>query len=86
MKISSNYFPSILREKNSHERFQKNDGARVNESLGIITECTGFRTNFKDYDFNLDAAMANIEYEAMELGLCYKLVNIDWCAQVHPDP
>ena len=30
--------------------------------------------------------MASVEHEAMELGLCYKLVDIDWCAQVHPDP
>ncbi len=51
----------------------------VKESLGTITECTGFWTNFKDSDYynNLDASMAGVEHETMELGLCYKLVDID---------
>ena len=30
--------------------------------------------------------MAKVEDKANILGLCYKLVDIDWCAQVHPDP
>lgn len=60
----------------------------IKESLGTITECTGFRTSFKDSDYyaNLDTAKMRVEDEAMRLGLCYKLVDIDWCAQVHPDP
>ena len=63
-------------------------GFHVKESLGTITECTGFRTNFKDQDYyyNLETARAKVEDESMRLGLCYKLVDIDWCAQVHPDP
>jgi glycosyltransferase involved in cell wall biosynthesis len=42
--------------------------------------------SWERHSYRMDAAMANVEYEAMELGLCYKLVDIDWCAQVHPDP
>jgi len=60
----------------------------IKESLGTRTECTRFWTNFKDSDYynNLDAAMASVEQETMELGLCYKLVDIDWCVQIHHDP
>jgi len=60
----------------------------VKEVLGTITECTGFYTNFKDtdYSYNKDQARMNVEAEAMSLGLCYKLVDIEWCAQLHPDP
>jgi len=45
-------------------------------------------TNFKDseYSYNKDQAMMSVESEAMSLGLCYKLVDIEWCAQLHPDP
>lgn len=60
----------------------------VKEVLGTITECTGFYTNFKDaeYSYNKDQALMSVEAEASSLGLCYKLVDIDWCAQLHPDP
>jgi len=27
-----------------------------------------------------------VEAEAAALGISYKLVEIEWCAQVHPDP
>jgi hypothetical protein len=60
----------------------------VKEVLGTITECTGFYTNFKDtdYSYNKEQARMSVEAEAMSLGLCYKLVDIEWCAQLHPDP
>ena len=60
----------------------------VTESLGLFTECTGFGTNFKtsDYYRNLSNAEDTVEQNAMSLGICYKLVDIEWCAQVHPDP
>ncbi|MCJ7731429.1 hypothetical protein MUP51_03855, partial [Candidatus Bathyarchaeota archaeon] len=63
-------------------------GFHVKECLGTITECTGFETNFKDmeYSSNLETAETAVESEAMNLGLCYKLVDIEWCAQLHPDP
>ena len=60
----------------------------VEEFLGPFTECTGAYTNFKtsQYYDNLSYGIAEIEAEAGELGLCYKLVDIDFCGQVHPDP
>ena len=60
----------------------------VSECLGLFTECTGFETNFKtsDYYGNYTVAKEMVETNANMLGLCYKLVDIDWCAQVHPDP
>jgi hypothetical protein len=63
-------------------------GFHVKEALGRFTECTGFYTNFKDemYYTNIDTAMGNVECEASSLGLGYKLVDIGWCAQLHPDP
>jgi len=67
-------------------------GIHVMESLGTITECTGFGYNFKTYaNSNLvdgaeTVARTDLEGTASQYGLCYKLVDIDWCAQVHPDP
>ena len=60
----------------------------VKECLGTITECTGFYTNFKDeaYSCNKLQAQMTVEAEADCLGICYKLVDIEWCAQLHPDP
>jgi hypothetical protein len=60
----------------------------VKECLGTITECTGFYTNFKDteYSYNKMQAEMTVESEAECLGICYKLVDIEWCAQLHPDP
>ena len=60
----------------------------VVECLGPFTECTGFETNFKtsDYYANLASAEGTVVDEAARLGICYKLVEIEWCAQVHPDP
>ena len=60
----------------------------VVESLGPFTECTAFETNFKDSDYyeNYNTAKEAVESEAMRLEICYKLVDIHWCAQVHPDP
>ncbi len=60
----------------------------VAEAVGLFTECTGFMTNFKtsEYYVNYAEAMEMVESNAEMLGLCYKLVDIDWCAQVHPDP
>lgn len=63
-------------------------GIHVAEAVGTITECTGFDTNFKTsaYDANKAAAKASVESLAASYGICYKLVDITWCAQVHPDP
>lgn len=63
-------------------------GFHVKECLGRFTECTGFCTNFKDIEYycNIDTALYNVECEATNLGLEYKLVDIEWCAQLHPDP
>ncbi|GAF97926.1 unnamed protein product, partial [marine sediment metagenome] len=60
----------------------------VEEELGPFTECTGAFTNFKtsEYYENILAGKAAVEARAAELGICYKLVDIDKCAQVHPDP
>ena len=60
----------------------------VAEAVGLFTECTGFETNFKtsDYYMNHTEAMEMVEQNAAMLGICYKLVDIDWCAQVHTDP
>jgi hypothetical protein len=60
----------------------------VVESLGPFTECTGFGTNFKTsrYYRTLNNARNTVEAEAAALGISYKLVEIEWCAQVHPDP
>ncbi|TRO53806.1 hypothetical protein E2P71_05655 [Candidatus Bathyarchaeota archaeon] len=60
----------------------------VREFLGPFTECTGAYTNFKTpcYYDNIECGTAEIEEEAAELGLCYKLVDIGFCGQVHPDP
>ncbi len=60
----------------------------VAEAVGLFTECTGFETNFKtsDYYMNHEAALKAVESNADKLGVCYKLVDIEWCAQVHPDP
>ena len=61
----------------------------VKESLGRFTECTGFDTDFKCHKYyeNLDDR-ANIVYniDASQLGIPYKSVDIEWCAQLHPDP
>jgi hypothetical protein len=60
----------------------------VKESLGGFTECTGFGTSFKThgyYDLKGDA-MDKVDSLADNLGLKYKLIDIDWCAQIHPDP
>ena len=60
----------------------------VEEFLGPFTECTGAYTNFKTsmYYDNVEFGTAELEEEASELGLCYKLVDIEFCGQVHPDP
>jgi hypothetical protein len=60
----------------------------VKECLGRFTECTGFCTNFKDIEYycNIDTALYNVECKATNLGLEYKLVDIEWCSQLHPDP
>jgi hypothetical protein len=63
-------------------------GIHVEECLGTITECTGFDTNFKtsEYDSNFAAAKSRVESKASSYGLCYKLIDITWCAELHPDP
>ena len=63
-------------------------GIHVQESLGTITECTGFGYNFKTHANKgaIAAAKTSLEGTASSYGLCYKLVDITWCAQVHPDP
>ena len=60
----------------------------VKEALGTFTECTGFDTSFKTstYTANLAAALAAVNQTSYDLGICYKLVDFTWCAQVHPDP
>ena len=63
-------------------------GFHVEEMVGPFTECTGFDTNFKtdEYYTNYNEAKQAVETRAAELGICYKLVDIDYCSQVHPDP
>jgi len=63
-------------------------GFHVKECLGTFTECTGFDTNFKtqQYEENKAAAKEAVVERAYGLGLCYKLVDSGWCAQLHPDP
>jgi hypothetical protein len=60
----------------------------VEEELGVFTECTGAYTNFKtsQYYDNYEIGKQMVLDRAAELGICYKLVDIDKCAQVHPDP
>jgi hypothetical protein len=68
----------------------------VPEVLGTITECTGFDTNFRivpkgkppswSWDDYVDSFRDQVEMKATEYGLCYKLVDIEWCAALHPDP
>jgi hypothetical protein len=63
----------------------------VKESLGRFTECTGFDTDFKchgyyDGVYGEGGVLDQVESEANSLGLCYKLIDIEWCAQLHPDP
>ena len=60
----------------------------IKESLGRFTECTGFETDFKCHGYYdiLNGARCSVEEEADCLGLCYKLIDIEWCAQLHPDP
>jgi len=60
----------------------------VTECLGPFTECTGAFTSFKtsEYYSNIACGMTEVEQEAHDLGICYKLVELDFCAQVHPDP
>jgi len=60
----------------------------VEEELGPFTECTGAYTNFKtsQYYINYKEGKAAVEERAADLGICYKLVDIEKCAQVHPDP
>jgi hypothetical protein len=60
----------------------------IKEVLGPFTECTGAFTNFKtiDYERNMEAWYMNVVDDSSRLGLCYKLVDVEWCAQVHPDP
>jgi hypothetical protein len=63
-------------------------GFHVKESLGRFTECTGFGTSFKSHGYYDNKVSAEIEVEnlAASLGLTYKLLDFEWCAQVHPDP
>jgi hypothetical protein len=63
-------------------------GFHVKESLGRVRECTGCGTDFKcmGYKLNKDLAQSAVESEAASLGICYKLIDIEWCAQLHPDP
>jgi hypothetical protein len=60
----------------------------VKEVLGPFTECTGAETSFKtgDYDRNIAELHANVVEGAEELGISYKLVDFEWCAELHPDP
>jgi len=63
-------------------------GFHVEEELGPFTECTGAYTNFKtsQYYENYNMGKQMVEDRAAELGICYKLVDIEKCGQVHPDP
>jgi len=60
----------------------------VKEVLGPFTECTGAETNFKtgDYESNLIELCRDVVEEAEHLGISYKLVDLEWCAEIHPDP
>ncbi len=60
----------------------------VEEFLGPFTECSGAYTNFKDgiYEDMVDDGREIVYEEADWLGLCYKLIEIEFCGEVHPDP
>jgi hypothetical protein len=60
----------------------------VKECLGPFTESTGFDTCFKTgaYEQNNAGATSYVTDAALNRGICYKLVEIAWCSQVHPDP
>jgi hypothetical protein len=60
----------------------------VAECVGPFTECTGFYTSFKGdtYDTNYASALSYVTDYASSKGLCYKLIDIEWCAELHPDP
>jgi len=60
----------------------------VSEFLGQFTECSGADTNFKGviYDGNMATMKDHVETEAGARGLCYKLIDIEFCGEVHPDP
>ncbi len=60
----------------------------VEEMLGPFTECTGFDSNFKTFQYyeRYNEVKQMVEDRAAELGICYKLVDIEYCSQVHPDP
>ena len=60
----------------------------IKECLGPFTECTGADTNFKTPDYYESLYMDRwmVYQDADFLGLTYKLVEIDYCAQIHPDP
>lgn len=60
----------------------------VAEVLGTFTECTGAGTNFKtgDYERNIGEMCRDVVDEAEHLGISYKLVDLEWCAEIHPDP
>ena len=60
----------------------------VKECLGPFTETTGFDTSFKtaEYSENFAIAAMAVTDEAESREICYKLVDITWCGQIHPDP
>ena len=60
----------------------------VRECLGPFTETSGFDTSFKNcaYEQNFAGSKMAVVDAAMSKDIGYKLVNIAWCSQVHPDP
>lgn len=52
------------------------------------SQCTGAFTSFKttEYYSNVACGMNEVMKEAHDLGICYKLVDMEFCAQVHSDP
>ena len=60
----------------------------VKEVLGPFTECTEAYKNFKTdpYDRIIARMHNDVVAEAERLGISYKLVDISWCAKIHPDP
>ena len=78
--------------------FQIEFSQRAEWDLGLSTAprcCAEFYDNLTtkyikhqtaDYYVNHEMAEEKVLENAMCLGICYKLVDSDWRAQVHPDP
>lgn len=52
-------------------------------TLRLLWEAPHIRFSTKEFWMHV---RDTVEAEAAALGISYKLVEIEWCAQVHPDP